>query len=309
MVRLPVLGKSTTCWACEPGTCSAGNVLDEEQVQAATKDEVIGALSQIAGRFRSRVGESLATVEKHSTRLDEATTPSLEALKAYSMGRKRNPGTGSLVFLKRAIELDPNFAMAYAYLGRWYGDHDQPALSSASTRKAYQLRNRTSAAERFFIETSYDLQVTGNQDKAKQTLEAWIQAYPREPNPHAFMGRMLCHPSGDYSKAVEESRKAIELDPDFAVAYGILARSYQYLDELDKAKTGPATSVRSQTRVRRVPVYRRLRPQAFLRQVTLLEWKRSRLAFWESPTRTARLPPMSLLRWPILAAWRRQGSP
>ena len=216
--------------------CGAGNVLDEEQVQAASKEDVITALSQIAGRFRSRLGESLATVEKHSTPLDEATTSSLEALKAYSIGRRRRPETGSLVLLKRAIELDPGFAMAYAYLGRAYGDNDQPALSAESTRKAYQLRDRTSAAERFFIETSYDTQVTGNQDKAKQTLEAWAQAYPREPASHAFMARMICHPSGNYTKAIEESGKAIELDPDFAVAYSILARSYQYLGELDKAK-------------------------------------------------------------------------
>ena len=216
--------------------CGAGNVLDEEQVQAATKEDVITALSQIAGRLRSRLGESLATMEKHSTPLDEATTSSLEALKAYSIGRRRRPETGSLVLLKRAIELDPGFAMAYAYLGRAYGDNDQPALSAESTRKAYQLRGRTSAAERFFIEMSYDTQVTGNQDKAKQTLEAWAQAYPREPAPHAFMARMICHPSGNYTKAIEESGKAIELDPDFAVAYSILARSYQYLGELDKAK-------------------------------------------------------------------------
>jgi serine/threonine protein kinase/tetratricopeptide (TPR) repeat protein len=216
--------------------CGAGNVLDEEQVQAATKEEVITALSQIAGRLRSRLGESLSTLEMHSTPLDEATTSSLEALKAYSIGRKRTPGTGSLILLKRAVELDPGFAMAYAYLGRSYGDNDQPALSAESTRKAYQLRDRTTAAERFFIETSYDTQVTGNQEKAKQTIEAWAQAYPREPAPHTFMARMICHPSGDYMKAVEESSKAIGLDPDFAVAYSILARSYQYLDEVDKAK-------------------------------------------------------------------------
>jgi tetratricopeptide (TPR) repeat protein/predicted Ser/Thr protein kinase len=216
--------------------CVAGNILDEEQVQAATKEDVITALSQIAGRFRSKVGESLATVQKHSTPLDEATTSSLEALKAYTMGRKRTPGTGSLVLLKRAIELDPDFAMAYAYLGRWYGDHDQPALSTENTRRAYQLRRRASAAERFFIEASYDFQVTGDQDQARHTLEAWIQAYPRQPNPHAFMARLICHPSGDYPKAIEESRKAIKIDPDFAVGYSILARTYQYLDEPVKAK-------------------------------------------------------------------------
>jgi tetratricopeptide (TPR) repeat protein len=126
--------------------------------------------------------------------------------------------------------------MAYAYLGRWYGDHDQPALSAENTRKAYLLRGRSSAAERFFIETSYDVQVTGNQDKAKQTLEAWAQAYPREPAPHVFMARMICHPSGNFLKAIEESGKAIELDPDFAAAYSILARSYQYLGEPEKSK-------------------------------------------------------------------------
>jgi eukaryotic-like serine/threonine-protein kinase len=216
-------------------TCSTGKILDEE-AQAATKEDVIAALNQVASRFRSRVGESLANVEKRSTPLDEATTSSLEALKAYSIGRKRKPGTGSLVLLKRAIELDPNFAMAYAYLGRAYGDNDQPALSAESTRKAYQLRDRASAAERFFIEASYDAQVTGNQDKAKQTLEAWTQAYPRVPEPHIFMARTICHPAGNYTKAIEECEKAIDVDPDYAGAYAILARSYQYLGELDQAQ-------------------------------------------------------------------------
>ena len=219
--------------------CRTGNVLDEEQVQAATKEDVLNALSQIASKFRTRVGESLATVEKHDTPLAEATTPSLEALKAYSAARKVLSSTGdvaALPLIERAIEIDPKFAMAHAYVGRIYGDIDEPALSAESTTRAYQLRDRASDAEKFFITASYDLQVTGNLEKAQQTCELWAQTYPREAGPHTFLGAIIYPVSGKYEKAVEELRKAIELDPDFVAYYYILAYEYVYLDRLGEAE-------------------------------------------------------------------------
>src|SRR5271157_357359 len=158
-----------------------GDVLDEEQVQAARKEDVLNALSQIAIKFRTRIGESLTTVEKHDTPLEEATTPSLEALKAYSAAWKLLSSTGSaaaLPLFKRATEIDPKFAMAHNMLGRMYGDIGESALSAESTSKAYQLRDRASDREKFFITASYDLQVTENLEKAQQTCEAWAQAYP-----------------------------------------------------------------------------------------------------------------------------------
>ena len=153
--------------------CHTGDVLDEEQVQAARKEDVLGALSHIASTFRTRVGESLATVEKHDTPLEEATTPSLDALKAYSAGAKHfsaDANTAAAVpLLKRAIEIDPKFAMAYASLGFAYGLLGEPALAAENNRKAYELRDRASDREKFFIAATYDLQVTGNLEKALQT--------------------------------------------------------------------------------------------------------------------------------------------
>ncbi|MEP6534793.1 MAG: protein kinase [Bryobacteraceae bacterium] len=125
--------------------CRTGDILDEKQVQAARKEDVLNALSQIASRFRTRVGESLATVQRHDAPLAEATTPSLEALKAFSAAWKVAYSTGptaAVPLLKRAIEIDPNFAMAHALLGRKYGDIGESVLSAESTRKAYQLRSR-----------------------------------------------------------------------------------------------------------------------------------------------------------------------
>jgi len=146
-----------------------GDILDEEQVQAARKEDVLNALSQIARKFRNRSGESLAAIRKHETPLAEATTPSLEALKAYSGARKAAFSTGfttAVPLLQRSIELDPQFAMAHAFLGRIYGDVGESVLSAESTSNAYRLRDRASDPEKFFITFSYDRQVTGDLDVA-----------------------------------------------------------------------------------------------------------------------------------------------
>jgi serine/threonine protein kinase/tetratricopeptide (TPR) repeat protein len=219
--------------------CRTGDVLDEEQVQAARKEDVLNALSQMANKFRTRVGESLSTVEKHSTPLAEATTPSLEALKAYSAALKVHSSAGSAAkvpFFRRAVEIDPQFAMAYAYLGRMYGDIYEPALSAESTSKAYQLRDRASDREKFFITASYDLQVTGNLEKARETCELWAQTYPREMQAHMPLVGIIYPVLGKYEEAVEEGKKVIELDPNFAIGYNVLAISYQYLDRLGEAE-------------------------------------------------------------------------
>ena len=123
---------------------------------------------------------------------------------------------------RRAIEIDPKFAMAHAWLGRLYGDLDEPVLSAESTSNAYQLRDRVSDREKFFITASYDLQVTGNLEKAQQTCAAWAQTYPRERAPHGFLA-LIYSVFGKYEKAIEESKKEIELDPDFAIGYFHLA--------------------------------------------------------------------------------------
>jgi len=209
--------------------CRTGDVLAEEQVQVARKEDVLNALSQISSKFRTRVGESVTAVKRHDTPLAEATTPSLEALKSYSAGWKVSFSTGpaaAIPFLKRAIEIDPNFASAYALLGRFYGDIGETVLSAKYTGEAYRLRDHASDQEKFFISASHDLQVTGNLEKAQQTCDLWIQTYPRAWLPHGLLSGGIYPPLGKYEKATEEAQTAILIDPDFSIGYVNLAASY-----------------------------------------------------------------------------------
>ena len=220
--------------------CRTGDVLDEEQVQAARKEDVLNALSQVASRFRTRVGESLATVGTHDTPLAEATTPSLEALKAYSAASKvvlsGNDQASAVSLLKRAIEIDPKFAMAYALLGFTYYLTGELVLSADNIRKAYQLRDRVSDHEKFFITATYDLQVTGNLERAQQTGELWAQTYPRDLNPLGLLGSMVYPISGKFEKGVQVARRSTEIDPDFPVGYLQLAFNLQFLERFDEAE-------------------------------------------------------------------------
>jgi tetratricopeptide (TPR) repeat protein len=219
--------------------CRTGEILDQEQVQAAKKEDVLGALSQVAIKFRTKVGESLATVKQHGTPLEEATTSSLEALRAYSAGSKHlNLGhdlPAAVPLLKRAIEIDPKFAMAYASLGLAYGFLGEPALSAENTRKAFELRDRTSDRERFYITATYELQVTGNLEKALQTGELWLQAYPREKTPHGLLGAMVYPTLGKYEKGIEVARQLVEIDPDFPIGYLQLAFNTQFAGRVEDA--------------------------------------------------------------------------
>jgi tetratricopeptide (TPR) repeat protein len=214
--------------------CGTGDVLDEEQVQVARKEDVLRALSQIASKFRTRVGESLATVEKHDTPLAEATTPSLEALKAYSAAVKVHDRPAVPLY-RRAIEIDPKFAMAHAYLGQLYGQLGESDLAAESIGKAFELRNRASDREKFFLTLSYDFRVTGNLERAQQTCELWSTTYPRDALPPAFLS-VIYDVNGQHERAIDEGRKAIERDPDFPLGYANLAFSYQNLDRLKEAE-------------------------------------------------------------------------
>ena len=218
--------------------CRTGDVLDQEQEQAARKEDVLNALSRMASRFRNRAGESLATIEKHSTPLAEATTPSLDALKAFSTGLQvlhSSGAVGALPHFKRGIEIDPQFAMAHVYLGRMYADLGEAALSAYSTLKAYQLRDRTSDREKFWITAAYDTQVTENLERARQTCELWAQTYPREAMPHNMLAGIILPVLGRHEQAAEEAGKAIDLDPDSSISYILLAAGYQALDRLEDA--------------------------------------------------------------------------
>jgi serine/threonine protein kinase/tetratricopeptide (TPR) repeat protein len=210
--------------------CNTGTTVDQEQVQVARREDVLNALTQVARRFRTRIGESLSTVERHSTPL-EATTSSLEALKAYSSGVKAALSSGNAAAIplyRRAVEIDPQFAMAYAMLGLSYSAVGASVLSAESTTRAWQLRDRVSDHEKFFIDFSYDRQVTGNLEKAYQTVELWLQTYPRgqEPSAQGGLGGLSTHGTGRFERAIDAIQKTIATDPDRALAYATLARSY-----------------------------------------------------------------------------------
>jgi len=220
-------------------SCRTGDILDEEQVEAGRKEDVLNALSQMASLFRTRAGESLATVQQYDAPLAEATTPSLEALKAYSMAQRILFSAGSAAaepLFKRATEIDPQFAMAYAYLGRLYGDLGEPDLSAEAGRRAYELRDHATDRERFFIDTTYFMQVTGNLEKAQQTLVLWAQTYPRDVAPAGLLSGGIYPVFGKYKLAIEEAQKAIALDPNFPFGYANLAFNNIYADHLASAE-------------------------------------------------------------------------
>jgi len=222
--------------------CNTGSILDQEQAVAASREDVLNSVSKIARTFRTRVGESLVTVEKHSTPLAQATTSSLEALKAYSIGIKALVSSGIAVaipFFRRATEIDPKFAMAHASLGLAYSTIGESALSVESTTKGWLLRDRVSDRERFFIDFTYDRHVTGNLEKAYQTLELWLQTYPRGEQPNdaeSLLGGLSTHGTGRFERALEASQAAIAADPDFGLAYINLASSYFFSDRFPEAE-------------------------------------------------------------------------
>ena len=225
--------------ALQARSCRTGEVLDQEQAQAAKKEDVLSALGLIASHFRNRVGESLTTIQEHNTPLVEATTPSLEALEAYSAGWKLHTSSGAMSAMplfKRAVEIDPNFALAHSTLGREYADLDESDLSTESATKAWQLRDHTSDRERFLITANYEGLATGNLEKARQNDEAWAQTYPREPIPHSMLAGYPAKAAGRYEQAIVEARKAIELDPDFAIGYYNLGVNHVYLNRLEEGE-------------------------------------------------------------------------
>ena len=214
--------------------CVSGDVLDNEQLQAREKSDVLNSLSQIVRNFRSRVGESPASLSHNDTPLAEATTPSLEALKAYTTGLKVHFSTGAraaLPLFRRAVEIDPEFAMAYSYLGRVYANLDESDLGAESIRRSWQLRDRVSDREKFQIDTRYEALLTGNLEETRQTCEAWVRTYPRDPQPHIGLSNYYEF-VGQYEKAAAEGEKAVRIDPDFSSGYSSLARNEMYLDRL-----------------------------------------------------------------------------
>jgi len=216
--------------------CNNGDSLAKERAEAASKEGVLKALDTSAATLRARLGESLASVQKFDVPM-EATTPSLDALKAYSMaiatGRTKGDSE-AIPFMKRAIELDPNFAMAYVGLGIEYANLGQPGVAADYGRKAYTLRDRVSDREKFRISAFYFQYVTGEMDKAIESYELWAKSYPREMVPHGNLGSLYAS-VGQYDKAIAETETAQRLEPTIT-DYANLASNYISVNRMKDAR-------------------------------------------------------------------------
>jgi tetratricopeptide (TPR) repeat protein len=219
--------------------CQTGDSLAQEQVTANGKENVLKALGSASTQLREKLGESLKTVQKLDTPIDQATTPSLEALQAYSLGRKTMMGKGdytaSVPLFQRSIQLDPKFAMAYASLGTTYHNLGEKILAAENTRKAYDLRARVSEWEKFYIESHYHHFVTGDIEKARQVYELWSQIYPREQVPPNNLG-VIFQTLGQYEKSLAEFRAAIRLSPSESIHFGNLVLANIHLNRLADAR-------------------------------------------------------------------------
>jgi eukaryotic-like serine/threonine-protein kinase len=219
--------------------CHNGDTLATEQVTASGKERVIKALGEAATKMREKLGESLASVEKYDTPPENVTTPSLEALQAYSLGYRAQIVTGdpaaATAPFQRAISLDPNFAMAYARLGMNFANLSETVRAEENTRKAYELRQRVSEREKFYIASHYEHYVAGDLEAARKAYELWLQTYPRDATPPTNLGSIYFS-LGEYGKALAALQEDLGLEPGSGQAYANLVSAYLALNQLDKAK-------------------------------------------------------------------------
>ena len=217
--------------------CATGDSLASAQEQANDKNHVLDALAKAGSDIRGKLGESLSTVKKFDTPVEQASTSSLEALQAYSLGRKTtgaNDFAGSIAPLQRAIKLDPNFAMAYAGLATAYNNISEPGLAAQFARKAYDLRDRASEREKLYIDSHYYNFVSGDLDKANQAYEAWAQNYPRDEIPYTNLGAIDAL-RGRYDRSLAEAQQAFRLNPS-GLNYTNLVTGFMCLNRLDEAR-------------------------------------------------------------------------
>jgi serine/threonine protein kinase/Tfp pilus assembly protein PilF len=217
--------------------CQSGDPLAEKQVTAASKEKVLDALGEAASKLRTELGESLATVQKFDVPLAQATTVSLDALKAYSLGRKvhEKGATASLSYDQRAIQLDPSFASGYNAVGNDYSGLAELGRASEYYTKAFQLREHASEREKLLITANYYSSVTGELDKAAQTYQEEIENYPRDDSGYADLETVLIS-QGQYEKSIEIARQAVRLAPDTANNYEALACDPIALNNFDEAR-------------------------------------------------------------------------
>jgi tetratricopeptide (TPR) repeat protein/predicted Ser/Thr protein kinase len=217
--------------------CASGETLASTQETAADKNHVLDALSKVATSLRSKLGESLATVQKLDTPLEEASTSSLEALQAYSKGHALHNVSdfpGAIAQFERAIQLDPNFAMAYRGMAASYGNMNEWVLAAKNSAKAYELRDRVGERERLLVEAQYEMDCTRDLPKAIEAYERMRSLYPRANNALSGLS-ILYYQVGDAEKNLEVSAEAVKMDP-CSICYFNLANAYIFLDRFGEGK-------------------------------------------------------------------------
>jgi len=226
-------------------SAATGDTLGKEQAQASRKEDVLNALGKATSAMRQKLGESLASVQKFDKPLEEATTSSLEALKAFSLGDEQHMASEDLAavpFFQHAIELDPNFALAYARLGVAYGNLDQSELSEKFLKEAFDRRTRASERERMYIESHYYC-TTGQFDKCIPTWELYRQTYPRDSLPWDNLCNLYAGALAQFEKSVSYCQEDVRLDPSSANAWGNLAEKYRALNRYDEAKAAIESAI------------------------------------------------------------------
>jgi serine/threonine protein kinase/tetratricopeptide (TPR) repeat protein len=217
--------------------CATGDTLASVQEQASDKNHVLDALAKAGSDMRGKLGESLASVAKYDTPLQQASTSSLEALQAFSLGRKltgANDFAASIAPLQRAIKLDPNFAMAYAALGTAYNNIGEAGMAAEAGKKAYELRDRASEREKLYIDSHYYNFVTGDMVQAAKSYEAWLQSYPRDEVPYTNLGSIEAL-LGKYDKSLDYGQQSFRLNPS-GLNYSNLVTAFMASNHLDEAR-------------------------------------------------------------------------
>lgn len=218
--------------------CATGEVLASTNAQARDKDHVLGSLGNASSEIRRRLGESLVSLQRYNAPLDQVTTSSLPALQAYSQATDallEKGGTAPIPFLKRAIELDPNFAIAHTTLGVTYNNVGELSLATENLRKGFELRERASENERYSISGLYYSLVTEEINKANEVYEEWARAYPRNFIPQANLGANYFY-TGEFEKAIQFLTNSLRLDPDAGFSYGFLGDAYRGAGKLSESK-------------------------------------------------------------------------
>jgi DNA-binding winged helix-turn-helix (wHTH) protein/Flp pilus assembly protein TadD len=223
----------------EAMSCVDGKVMAREQMTAGGKEQVLKALGEAATKMRTKLGESLISVRKYDVPLESVTTSSLEALQAYSLGYQAQVRQGdadaAVPLYQRAISLDANFAMAYGHLGKCYDYLAQSVPAEANARKGYELRERVSEREKFYLAAHYEDTVTGNLEAARRTYELWIQTYPRDPDPRGNLGFIYSR-LGEHEKALVHYQLMLQLAPTDAGKLANVAEAYFSVNNIPEPK-------------------------------------------------------------------------